>query len=116
VPVPELDCEESARAARGARRLPPDRGCDRQGRNAQHLAVGHLIAPTPRTRLARRKERASYERATVNAILDEAFYCHVGFVVDAQPFVLPTAIADARLPAGVPVPDAVANWSVRRRR
>jgi nitroimidazol reductase NimA-like FMN-containing flavoprotein (pyridoxamine 5'-phosphate oxidase superfamily) len=57
------------------------------------LAVGHLITPTPRTRLARRKERGSYDRATVNAILDEAFHCHVGFVVEGQPFVVPTVHA-----------------------
>jgi len=29
----------------------------------------------------------------VNAILDEAFFCHVGFTVDAQPFVVPTVHA-----------------------
>jgi hypothetical protein len=38
----------------------------------------------------RRKERGSFERATVNAILDEAFFCHVGFSVGGQPFVQPT--------------------------
>jgi nitroimidazol reductase NimA-like FMN-containing flavoprotein (pyridoxamine 5'-phosphate oxidase superfamily) len=41
----------------------------------------------------RHRERASYDRATVNAILDEALVCHVGFVVDGQPFVLPTTHA-----------------------
>ncbi|HXZ59907.1 MAG TPA: pyridoxamine 5'-phosphate oxidase family protein [Steroidobacteraceae bacterium] len=41
----------------------------------------------------RHRERASYERATVNAILDEALICHVGFAVDGQPFVLPTTHA-----------------------
>jgi nitroimidazol reductase NimA-like FMN-containing flavoprotein (pyridoxamine 5'-phosphate oxidase superfamily) len=29
----------------------------------------------------------------VNAILDEAFHCHLGFVLDSQPFVLPTVHA-----------------------
>jgi nitroimidazol reductase NimA-like FMN-containing flavoprotein (pyridoxamine 5'-phosphate oxidase superfamily) len=35
-------------------------------------------------------KRASYERETVYAILDEGFICHVGFIVDARPFVIPT--------------------------
>ena len=29
----------------------------------------------------------------MNAILDEAFFCHVGFCVDSQPFVIPTVHA-----------------------
>ena len=41
----------------------------------------------------RHPERASYDRATVNAILDEGLVCHVGFVVDGQPFVLATTHA-----------------------
>jgi nitroimidazol reductase NimA-like FMN-containing flavoprotein (pyridoxamine 5'-phosphate oxidase superfamily) len=35
-------------------------------------------------------KRASYEQAVVEAILDEALICHVGFVVDGQPYVIPT--------------------------
>lgn len=34
--------------------------------------------------------RGTYDRATVHAILDEALVCHLGFVFDGQPFVLPT--------------------------
>jgi nitroimidazol reductase NimA-like FMN-containing flavoprotein (pyridoxamine 5'-phosphate oxidase superfamily) len=48
------------------------------------------LAPTPRTTLNRRPNRGSYDRDTVYAILDEALICHVGFVMDGQPFVLPT--------------------------
>lgn len=51
------------------------------------------ITPTGRTRVRRRAQRGSYDRALVNAILDEALVCHVGFVVDGQPFVLPMAYA-----------------------
>jgi nitroimidazol reductase NimA-like FMN-containing flavoprotein (pyridoxamine 5'-phosphate oxidase superfamily) len=47
-------------------------------------------APSPRTRLVREPQRAVYDRDEINAILDEAFICHVGFVVDGQPFVIPT--------------------------
>ena len=43
--------------------------------------------------MARRKERGSYDREVINAILDEALYCHVGFVIDGQPYVLPTVHA-----------------------
>jgi nitroimidazol reductase NimA-like FMN-containing flavoprotein (pyridoxamine 5'-phosphate oxidase superfamily) len=46
--------------------------------------------PTERTTLRRLPERAAYDRETVHAILDEGFICHVGFVVDDQPHVIPT--------------------------
>ncbi len=45
---------------------------------------------TERTRLRRLPKRGHYERETINTILDEAFICHVGFVVDGQPYVIPT--------------------------
>jgi nitroimidazol reductase NimA-like FMN-containing flavoprotein (pyridoxamine 5'-phosphate oxidase superfamily) len=45
---------------------------------------------TPRTRLVRRAERGSFDRATIDAILDEALICHIGFALDGQPYVLPT--------------------------
>ncbi len=48
-------------------------------------------APTARTRVVRESHRGDYDRATAYEILDEAFICHVGFVVDGQPFVIPTA-------------------------
>jgi nitroimidazol reductase NimA-like FMN-containing flavoprotein (pyridoxamine 5'-phosphate oxidase superfamily) len=48
------------------------------------------LTPTERTRLRRRPARGSFERATIDAILDEALVCHVGFVHDGQPFVIPT--------------------------
>jgi len=47
--------------------------------------------PTARTRVVREAERAVYDRETAYRILDEAFLCHVGFVVDGQPFVIPTS-------------------------
>jgi nitroimidazol reductase NimA-like FMN-containing flavoprotein (pyridoxamine 5'-phosphate oxidase superfamily) len=46
--------------------------------------------PTERTKLRRLPERAAYDQETVHAILDEGFICHVGFVVDEQPHVIPT--------------------------
>jgi uncharacterized protein len=49
--------------------------------------------PTPRTAVHRLKKRAAYDKAVVHAILDEGFVCHVGFVVDTQPYVIPTVYA-----------------------
>jgi nitroimidazol reductase NimA-like FMN-containing flavoprotein (pyridoxamine 5'-phosphate oxidase superfamily) len=51
------------------------------------------IGPTPRTTVKRRAQRGVYDQATIFRILDEALVCHMGFVVDGQPFVLPTAYA-----------------------
>jgi uncharacterized protein len=45
---------------------------------------------TERTRVFRKPGRGSYDRDVVHAILDEALICHVGFVHDGQPFVIPT--------------------------
>ena len=47
--------------------------------------------PTQRTRVVREAQRGVYDRETVYRILDEGFICHVGFVVDGQPFVIPTS-------------------------
>ena len=48
---------------------------------------------TARTTLKRLPQRGSYDRETINQILEEGFVCHVGFVVDGQPFVIPTGYA-----------------------
>ncbi|MHC5111034.1 MAG: pyridoxamine 5'-phosphate oxidase family protein [Planctomycetota bacterium] len=48
------------------------------------------INPTSRTRLNRIPDRGEYDRQVINAILDEALICHVGFVQDDHPFVIPT--------------------------
>lgn len=37
----------------------------------------------------RHKDRVSYDRLAAHAVLDEAVVCHVGFVIDGQPVVLP---------------------------
>jgi len=52
-----------------------------------------VLTPTDRTTLRRKKERGSYDRDLVNAILDEGLLCHVGFSVDGSTFVLPMAYA-----------------------
>ena len=48
---------------------------------------------TVRTTVRRLPERGKYDSATINAILDEGFICHMGFAVDSQPFVIPTSYA-----------------------
>lgn len=50
---------------------------------------------TARTRVRRLPKRGVYEREKIYRILDEAFVCHVGFTVDGQTFVIPTAYARA---------------------
>ncbi|WP_251016626.1 pyridoxamine 5'-phosphate oxidase family protein [Streptomyces sp. ISL-99] len=47
-------------------------------------------APSERTVPTRSRERASYDRDLVHAILDEGYVCHLGFVRDGAPVVLPT--------------------------
>ena len=47
--------------------------------------------PTPRTRVVREAHRGVYDRDTAYRILDEGFLCHVGFIADGQPFVIPTS-------------------------
>jgi nitroimidazol reductase NimA-like FMN-containing flavoprotein (pyridoxamine 5'-phosphate oxidase superfamily) len=49
--------------------------------------------PTERTTLKRLPKRGVYDRDLVYQILDEGFICHVGFVVDGRPFVIPTGYA-----------------------
>jgi nitroimidazol reductase NimA-like FMN-containing flavoprotein (pyridoxamine 5'-phosphate oxidase superfamily) len=46
--------------------------------------------PSARTTVKRHPERGSYERHVIDAILDEALVCHVGFAIEGQPFVIPT--------------------------
>jgi nitroimidazol reductase NimA-like FMN-containing flavoprotein (pyridoxamine 5'-phosphate oxidase superfamily) len=45
--------------------------------------------PSDRTTVKRKPQRAAYDRATIDRILDEGLICHVGFTVAGQTFVLP---------------------------
>jgi len=55
--------------------------------------MAHPFTPTPRTKVQRLPDRGKYDRETVHSILDQGFVCHVGFVVEGQPFVIPTNYA-----------------------
>jgi uncharacterized protein len=69
------------------------------------------IAPTDRTTIRRQSQRASYERALVDALIDEALSCHVGFAVDGRPWVIPTI--HARVDDTLYLHGAVANHMLR---
>jgi nitroimidazol reductase NimA-like FMN-containing flavoprotein (pyridoxamine 5'-phosphate oxidase superfamily) len=47
-------------------------------------------APSERTRVRRAPSRGLYDRDAIDAILDEGLVAHLGFVVDGQPYVIPT--------------------------
>lgn len=49
-----------------------------------------VTAPSERTTVRRLPQRATYDGAVIHRILDEAFYCHLGFAIEGRPFVIPT--------------------------
>lgn len=59
----------------------------------QATASADAYQPTDRTVPSRARQRASYDREFVHAVLDEAWVCHLGFVRDDAPVVLPTLYA-----------------------
>jgi nitroimidazol reductase NimA-like FMN-containing flavoprotein (pyridoxamine 5'-phosphate oxidase superfamily) len=50
-------------------------------------------SPSERTRIRREPQRGVYDRGTIDAILDEGLVCHLGFVGEGQPYVIPTLYA-----------------------
>jgi nitroimidazol reductase NimA-like FMN-containing flavoprotein (pyridoxamine 5'-phosphate oxidase superfamily) len=52
--------------------------------------MSDVYEPTERTTVKRLPARGTYDRTVVHQILDEGLICHLGFVVDGQPFVIPT--------------------------
>jgi uncharacterized protein len=51
--------------------------------------MSQRFTPTPRTQVVRRRQRASYDRAVVHAILDEALLGSLAVVIDSEPVVQP---------------------------
>ena len=49
------------------------------------------LTRTVRTKIRRLPQRAHYDRETLNAILDAGFVCHIGYAIEHQPYVTPTA-------------------------
>jgi uncharacterized protein len=52
--------------------------------------MAETLETTERTRLRRYHERGHYDRATIDAILDAMPMCHVGYLIDGKPVVMPT--------------------------
>src|SRR5688572_22947317 len=61
--------------------------------NRKYQRMNTKTTLTSRTKVKRLPERGDYDRETIDAILDEALVCHVGFVIDGQPYVIPTGFA-----------------------
>ncbi|WP_329245495.1 pyridoxamine 5'-phosphate oxidase family protein [Streptomyces sp. NBC_01478] len=61
-----------------------------QGTTSKPTSPPAAYTPTDRTVPTRSADRASYDKELVHAILDEAYVCHLGFVRDGAPVVLPT--------------------------
>ena len=57
------------------------------------LRAMNEIPKTERTILKRLPKRGNYDREVINTILDEGFVCHVGFIADDKPIVIPTGYA-----------------------
>jgi hypothetical protein len=74
--------------------------------------MSDIQTPTTRTRLVREADRAVYDREAVYRILDEGFLCHVGFVMDGQPFVIPTSYG--RKDASLYIHGSVASRMLRQ--
>ena len=55
--------------------------------------MGSQSPATERVRVRRLPKRGRYDSQAINEILDEGFVAHVGFVVDGQPYVIPTGYA-----------------------
>ncbi|GAX40716.1 hypothetical protein NIES4075_16820 [Tolypothrix sp. NIES-4075] len=49
------------------------------------------LTPTQRSQIKRLPQRGNYEQKVIYQILDEGLICHLGFTIDNQPFVIPTA-------------------------
>lgn len=60
---------------------------------SSNTGQGASQPPSERTTVKRMPQRGVYDRAVINAILDEGLFCHLGFAIDSQPYVLPTIYA-----------------------
>ena len=52
--------------------------------------MSQVFPKTARNKVKRHPERGQYDRAAIYPIVDEGLICHVGFIQDEQPFVIPT--------------------------
>ena len=73
------------------------------------------LGPTARTRVKRLPKRGHYDRVVVNEVLDAGFICHIGYVIDGQPYVTPPLIG-AKAPTSTGTALQRAACCGRRRR
>ena len=52
--------------------------------------MNEQLQQTERTRLRRLRERGHFDRSTIYSILDAMPMCHVGYILDGSPVVMPT--------------------------
>jgi hypothetical protein len=71
-----------------------------------------MPAMSTRTKVRRAPARGVYDRAAIDAILDEALVAHLGFVDDGQPYVIPTL--QARIGDTVYIHGSSASRAIRR--
>ena len=64
---------------------------DMQSEAGKYVEAKDELLTTARTALHRRPDRGSNERALINAVIDESLVCHVGFIDDGQPVVVPSS-------------------------
>lgn len=57
----------------------------------EHKIHQEQMSATQRSQIRRLPQRGQYKHQTIYQIVDEGLVCHVGFAVDGQPFVIPTA-------------------------
>ena len=67
---------------------------------------------TDLNKVKRLSKRVHYDKATIYPIIDEALICHVGFIQDRRPFVIPTI--HARFDDEIFLHGAVANRMLQR--
>ena len=57
------------------------------------MSASDTIQPTSRTTLRRLPERGEFRREAIEAILDEALVCHIAYIHEGRPFMVPTGFA-----------------------
>lgn len=57
------------------------------------MSTSETIQPTSRTTLKRLPKRGEFNREAIEAILDEALICHIAYVHEGKPFMVPTGFA-----------------------
>jgi len=78
--------------------------------------VPDSLPVTERTRLTREAQRNVCDRQAIYKIFDEALVCHLGFVQEGQPFVIPMRLVadppvrDARCDVTIPTPKYAAHY------